>query len=121
MVFQIYRVAILLALLSEDYNSLCTIYLSSTGQGSCWIYDTQFLAEGIFWACFIVKGISSFTFLLALLLYKPPPAEENLKEEIDVVMETDINIKKEYIDLGDMVKNSPDSEKTSTSWSMNIS
>ena len=70
--------------------------LSITGQGSCWIYDTQFLAEGIFWACIVVKGISSLGFLLALILYKPPPGGEDGDE---VVIDMDIDKDKPIKDL----------------------
>jgi hypothetical protein len=48
------------------------------GTGSCWIYDTQFISEGIFWACVIVKSISTLGFILSLLLYKAPPHEEEV-------------------------------------------
>ena len=56
------------------------------GEGSCWIYDTQFLAEGIFWACIVVKGVSTLGFLMAYCLYRPPAedAEEKIAHEIDV-------------------------------------
>ena len=65
------------------FDTACLVWqVRCEEQGSCWIYDSLFVAEGIFWACVIVKCISSLGFLLALLLYRPPPAETC--DEIDV-------------------------------------
>ena len=59
------------------FDTACLVWQEKCdGRGSCWIYDTQFLAEGIFWACVIVKLISSAGFFLALVLYRPPPPEQ---------------------------------------------
>ena len=67
------------------FDTACLVWQEKCdGRGSCWIYDTEFLAAGIFWACVVVKLISSLGFLLALILYRPPPAQT------DDVITTDV-------------------------------
>ena len=75
------------------FDTACLVWqVRCEEQGSCWIYDSLFVAEGIFWACVIVKCISSLGFLLALLLYRPPPAETC--DEIDVIDAATLDISK---------------------------
>ena len=73
------------------FDTVCLVWqVRCEEQGSFWIYDSLFVAEGIFWAC--VKCISSLGFLLALLLYRPPPAETC--DEIDVKDAATLDISK---------------------------
>ena len=75
------------------FDTACLVWQYRCDErGSCWIYDSLFVAEGIFWACIVVKSISSLGFLLALLVYRPPPDETI--DEIDVTDSKDDVIQK---------------------------
>ena len=75
------------------FDTACLVWQYRCDErGSCWIYDSLFVAEGIFWACVVVKSISSLGFLLALLVYRPPPDETI--DEIDVTDSKDDVIQK---------------------------
>ena len=75
-------------------------------EGSCWIYDSQFVAEGIFIACLVVKGVSTLSFLLAYCLYKPPDQEEILVKETTV--KTDLSNADVMNSIGDVTNSAGD-------------
>lgn len=61
------------------FDSSCLVYQESCDVelGSCWIYDTQFIAQGLCVVGIVIKAISALCFGSALLLYKPPPPVVN--------------------------------------------
>ena len=72
-------------LLGAIFDVACLLYQETCeGQGSCWVYDTQFISEGIVWACLVVKSVSGLSFLLALICYKAP---DNTSDEINMIVE----------------------------------
>ena len=56
------------------FDHACQVWQDQCGeQGSCWIYDSKFLATGMLYLCIITKILTCLSFLGAFCIYKPPP------------------------------------------------
>ena len=71
-------------LFSFIFDKSCEIWQDNCGEdGSCWIYNSDSLAMGMFLAGFISKIISGTLFLVAVLVYKPPPRDDDITKTAD--------------------------------------
>ena len=67
--------------------------------GSCWIYDTEFISEGLVWAGVIVKSFSSLCFLVTYLLYAFKTDKVNM-DTIELTVEN-----KSQLETKDIINN----------------
>jgi len=59
------------------FDSTCEVWQENcNGTGSCWIYDNFLLSIRLVILGIVVKSVSTFFFVLALILYKAPPSSE---------------------------------------------
>ena len=61
-------------ILGTVFDMSCSLWQEDCGsRGSCWVYDGSMLALGFLGLCFVVKVISTLSYILAIVLYHPPP------------------------------------------------
>ena len=71
-------------LLGTLFDRACLVWQGGENEsrGSCWVYDSQFMATGMTLTLIILSVIKTFCYVLASLLYKSPQQIiENSQEE----------------------------------------
>lgn len=69
-------------LLGTLFDSACLMWQGKEGQhrGSCWIYDSHYMAVGMTITLIIISIIKTLCYLAAFLVYKPPPTNKTRVE-----------------------------------------
>ena len=87
------------------FDASCSLWQDTCGErGSCYFYDKQQLALGMFCVCIGYKGCALVFMILAWVFYKPPKTE--VIDEIDVNND-DVKDNETKVKDGDVIIKSP--------------